>query len=104
MRSDAFGCVWMRSDAFEHFRKNSENFVEKIVFSPPSVLGLLDFSLVPPRPKSVPACVRQPLLLEFALSCFYAPADVHGPVLLPPSSTRNRKATSALRALSLIHI
>ena len=33
IHSDAFGCVWMRSDAFGHFPKISENFDEKIDFS-----------------------------------------------------------------------
>ena len=31
--SDPYGCVWMRSDAFGHFPKISENFDEKIDFS-----------------------------------------------------------------------
>ena len=29
MRSDAFGCIWMRLDAFGTFRKNSEILVRK---------------------------------------------------------------------------
>ena len=33
MRSDGFGCVWMRSEALGRVRKISEKSVEKLVFA-----------------------------------------------------------------------
>ena len=77
-------------------------------------MGLLDFSLVPPAllPSFPPRRLSSMLQPRSSLPCFcrppaqemirppllYAPAEIQFPVFLPPSCTRNNKATSAPRA------
>ena len=101
---------------------DSVSFIFYLIFSPPSVLGLLDFSLasslphsLPPRlphsltsasplpaqeivsptrrPKSSLPCVWRPPAQEIVSPpLLYAPAEVHPPVCLAASCARNSKA------------
>ena len=66
-------------------------------FAPPSVLGLLDFSLVPP-PVSLRVCCGLPAQEIVRPPPLYAPAEVRGSVCAAAPCTKKSKATSALSA------